>query len=327
MSNTAKNQWETEFWSMLKICMWFFRLMTCRTSYSWFLPLTFCQCNNRSLFWRNLTAISILNIVNCFVNISSENWSKNGKQKATWASFLCTELVSNALLSRNVQTQLLTSLVESKLRLLACKKFLCRSQHESLIFSSKRHSEAVHGAALFLENWAEQPDSCSWPGNETLSPLLKKWSRLFPGLSLLGNHAATTLIPGKLLQFSWAPSLVLSAVVYLLRRCWTGTRGRTGTVPALPLQPGHSSAQQSSTSSCQLCCSTSSASFTCWYSTNHLGFGSSGKQTLWVSILGSLNPKVSKHPSYQNNFHLLPINFLINNRGLCISCISIVLLS
>lgn len=24
MSNTAKNQWETEFWSMLKICMWFF---------------------------------------------------------------------------------------------------------------------------------------------------------------------------------------------------------------------------------------------------------------------------------------------------------------
>lgn len=51
-------------------------------------------------------------------------------------------------------------------------------------FSSRRHFEAVHGAALFLANWAEQPDSCSWLGNETLSPLLKKWSRLFPGLPL-----------------------------------------------------------------------------------------------------------------------------------------------
>lgn len=128
---------------MLKICMWFFQLMTCRTSYSWFLPLTFCQCNNRSLFWRNLTAISVLNIVNCFVNTSSENWSKNVKQKATWASFLCTERASNALHSRNVYIQLLTSLVESKftvwtkLRFLSCKKFLCRASMKGCLFQTR----------------------------------------------------------------------------------------------------------------------------------------------------------------------------------------------
>lgn len=80
-------------------------------------------------------------------------------------------------------------------------------------------------------------------------------------------------------------------------------RSRSGAVPALQCQ-------QSSTSSGHRCRSACPAACTCWDSTNQLGWGSSGKQTPWVSILRSLNPKLSKPFLLPKQLSLTPCQFV-----------------
>lgn len=177
------------------------------------------------------------------------------------------------------------------------------------------------------ETFWRSPWSCPlpWKGSWAawLTLLAGKWdivtapekmARAVPRPVFAGwNHPAAALILGRLLQLSWAP--IQPSLVYLMRRCWTGTRGRNGAVPALPGHPEHSRAAP--------------APAPHPLHPSHVGTA----QTTWasapqgnkhsISILESFNSRFSEPLLLPNQ---LPVKFLTNNR-VFFSCISFLLLS